>query len=88
MQPINLRKNNFDGSGNYCDPVTGECYSDLQKENQVATKIDPVCKMEVEVETAKFISEYRGEKYYFCAAGCQQEFEENPANFVRETVHE
>ncbi len=54
----------------------------------MTTKIDPVCKMDVEVETAKYISEYKGETYYFCSAGCQREFEENPANYVHDTVNE
>jgi len=88
MQIINLKKLGIENSGNYCDPITGECYSDIHKENRMATKIDPVCKMDVEVETAKYISEYKGETYYFCSAGCQREFEENPANYVHDTVNE
>ena len=32
--------------------------------------IDPVCKMTVDEKTAKFKSEYKGNKYYFCAPGC------------------
>lgn len=88
MQTINLKKLGIENSGNYCDPVTGECYSDLPMENQMATKVDPVCKMDVEVETAKYVSEYKGEKYYFCSAGCQKEFEENPPRFINETAHE
>jgi len=54
----------------------------------MTTKIDPVCKMEVETETAKFTSEYEGEKYYFCSAGCQREFEENPAQFLPASAHD
>ncbi len=52
------------------------------------TKIDSVCKMEVEVDTAQYISEYKGEKYYFCSAGCQKEFEENPTEYIHEPSHE
>ena len=48
----------------------------------MTTRIDPVCKMEVEVETAQYSTEYNGEKYVFCSPGCLQEFEENPAHFV------
>jgi len=50
----------------------------------MTTKIDPVCQMEVEVEGAKYVSELKGEKYYFCSAGCQHEFEENPSQYVHE----
>lgn len=88
MKNINLIKLGIGNSGNYCDPFTGECYSNTQTENQMATKIDPICKMEVEVDTAQYISEYKGEKYYFCSAGCQKEFEENPANYILGTPQE
>jgi len=88
MQTIDLKKLGLQNSGNYCDPFTGECYSDLDQETQMTTKIDPVCKMEVETETAKFTSEYEGEKYYFCSAGCQREFEENPAQFLQASAHD
>ncbi len=46
------------------------------------TAIDPVCKMTVEKEHADAVSEYRGEKYYFCARHCKKEFDKNPAAFV------
>ena len=44
--------------------------------------IDPVCKMEVEIETAEFTSEYRGEIYYFCAPGCKKSFEKDPEKYL------
>lgn len=44
--------------------------------------IDPVCDMEVEVATAKWITEHDGETYYFCAPGCKAAFEKTPAEFV------
>ena len=34
--------------------------------------IDPVCKMEVQETKAAATSEYKGKKYYFCAAGCRR----------------
>lgn len=43
--------------------------------------IDPICKMEVDEATAKFVSEYKGKKYYFCAPGCKAEFEANPGKY-------
>jgi len=46
--------------------------------------IDPVCKMEVNEETAKFKSEYKGKIYYFCAPGCKNAFEENPEKYLNE----
>lgn len=78
----------FPNSGNYCDPVTGECYSNFEKETNMTTRIDPVCKMEVDVETAEFITDYAGEKYYFCSPGCQHEFEKNPDQYLQDASHE
>lgn len=84
--PLNMP--GFQNSGNYCDPVTGECYGGVKMENVTTIKIDPVCQMEVEVESAVYVSDYADEKYYFCSAGCQREFEENPSRYLRDMPHE
>ncbi len=47
--------------------------------------MDPVCKMEVEPETAAAEAEYKGETYYFCAPGCKVAFERNPERYLKET---
>ena len=44
--------------------------------------IDPVCDMEVDTETAQFISEYQGETYYFCSPGCKRDFDSNPRQYL------
>ncbi|MEJ2633959.1 MAG: heavy metal translocating P-type ATPase [Calditrichia bacterium] len=44
--------------------------------------IDPVCGMEVEPSTAAGFSEYKGEKYYFCAPGCKKRFDGEPERFL------
>ncbi|MGC9445182.1 MAG: YHS domain-containing protein [Candidatus Methanospirareceae archaeon] len=44
--------------------------------------IDPVCKMEVDVRTAKFKTTYKGTTYYFCAPGCKKAFEANPEQYL------
>lgn len=44
--------------------------------------IDPVCKMEVEQESAPAKSEYKGTTYYFCAPGCKKAFEEDPEKYL------
>lgn len=46
--------------------------------------IDPICKMDVDEKTAKWVSEYKGKKYYFCAPGCKKTFEENPEKYAEE----
>jgi len=44
--------------------------------------IDPICKMEVDEKNAKFTSEHKGKKYYFCAPGCKKTFDEKPEKYV------
>ncbi len=49
------------------------------------THIDPVCGMEVDAEEAmalRYISEYKGKNYYFCADSCKQSFDKNPEKFI------
>ena len=43
---------------------------------------DPVCGMNVETATAKFVSEQGGKKYYFCSRGCVEKFEADPAKYL------
>jgi len=47
--------------------------------------VDPVCKMEVNEETAAAKSEYKGQTYYFCAPGCKREFDEHPEKYLGES---
>ena len=44
--------------------------------------IDPVCRMTVEIASARWSSDFAEVTYYFCSAGCQQSFEMAPAEFV------
>ena len=44
--------------------------------------IDPICKMDVEPETAQWSSEYEGKLYYFCAPGCKSMFDQNPGKWA------
>jgi xanthine dehydrogenase accessory factor len=46
------------------------------------TAIDPVCHMEVEVATARWITEHAGVTHYFCAPGCKTAFEKDPGVFL------
>jgi P-type Cu+ transporter len=43
---------------------------------------DPVCGMQVNIDTAPAQTEYDGEIYYFCSQGCKQAFEENPEQYM------
>jgi YHS domain-containing protein len=44
--------------------------------------IDPICKMNVSEEKAKYTAVWSGKKYYFCSAACKQEFEKNPTKYA------
>lgn len=48
--------------------------------------IDPVCGMTVDIASAKYMSEYQGEFYYFCAPGCKASFDKNPEKYVEVTA--
>ncbi len=51
--------------------------------NEVKTTVavDPICKMDVEIETAELVSEYKGKMYYFCNPYCKTTFDENPEQY-------
>ncbi|MFX1521588.1 MAG: YHS domain-containing protein [Promethearchaeota archaeon] len=46
---------------------------------------DVVCGMDVDEKEATkkgLVTEYKGEKYYFCAPGCKRHFEKDPEKFL------
>jgi YHS domain-containing protein len=51
-------------------------------ESGAGSSKDPVCGMTVAEAKAAGTSEYGGETYYFCAAGCRESFEKDPEKFV------
>ena len=38
--------------------------------------------MDVDETTAKYISEYKEKKYFFCATGCKAMFDRDPEKFA------
>jgi len=54
------------------------------KAGGVTMAVDPVCKMDVDEKKAAATSEYKGKKYYFCAAGCKKAFDSNPEKYLAE----
>jgi xanthine dehydrogenase accessory factor len=46
------------------------------------TALDPVCRMEVEIATAKHHAEVDGTSYYFCCAQCHSSFVKEPARYL------
>ncbi len=48
-----------------------------------AVAIDPVCGMNVPIETARHRFAYRGQDYFFCGARCRERFEADPEKFLK-----
>ena len=43
---------------------------------------DPICGMAVDIGKARHKSEFRGNVFYFCGAGCKQKFDKQPEQYV------
>ena len=58
---------------------------EAKKKDQLVTKrwlSTRSAEMTVDEKTAKFTSEYKGKKYYFCAPGCKKKFDADPAKYA------
>jgi xanthine dehydrogenase accessory factor len=51
--------------------------------------LDPICGMTVTISGAKYVSEYQGQFYYFCGAGCKASFDKAPEDYlsIKDTHH-
>lgn len=43
---------------------------------------DPVCGMNVNLETTKYKSTYKGKVYVFCSEECKKTFDKNPFQYA------
>jgi len=57
------------------------CQSPVATETVHKAVRDPVCGMSVHADS-EYQSEYRGQIYYFCSAGCREKFLKSPADYV------
>ncbi len=74
VPPVKQIENLTAGSGE------GAPGGEIMPEKKIA--IDPVCKMEVAVDKAEYLSDYKGKRYYFCGRGCKAAFDEDPEKFL------
>jgi xanthine dehydrogenase accessory factor len=44
--------------------------------------IDPICEMTVTIAGARHTSDYGGQTWYFCCAGCKRKFDADPAQYA------
>jgi len=68
------------------EPAGIKADKNLGDDQRQVEVIDPVCGMSVEPSTANCVSEYRGEKYYFCCSGCKEAFDAHPENYLAATT--
>lgn len=45
--------------------------------------VDPICRMNVAENDAKYTSTYEGKNFYFCSAACKQQFDKNPQKYAK-----
>ncbi len=50
----------------------------------MATAVDVVCQMTVDIEEDTVHADYEGTRYYFCCSGCAKTFANNPAQYVNQ----
>ncbi len=74
---VELRRRHQLSLVNLQAPLTND-----QTPAEVAEAIDPVCHMTVNMATAHYATEYAGQTYYFCSAGCQRSFEKEPNRYL------
>ena len=48
--------------------------------------IDLVCGMQVDEKKAAATSDYKGQKYYFCAVGCKKAFDQEPEKYLGRVI--
>ncbi len=44
---------------------------------------DPVCNMEIDMNSAVAQEEYQGTSWYFCSESCHSKFQADPAQYVK-----
>jgi P-type Cu+ transporter len=93
MNPNGASKGSGCSSGTAAEPSakTGCCgghdhhdHDDHQTATDAKVR-DPVCGMSVDPATSRHRSDYRGETYHFCSAGCRTKFATDPTQYLDQT---
>ncbi|MBD3336112.1 MAG: YHS domain-containing protein [Candidatus Eisenbacteria bacterium] len=59
-----------------------------ETQEAMAAAIDPVCSMKVDTTGTPLKVEHAGHTYYFCSEYCQEQFAENPAEYLKAAQEE
>ncbi|MGO4808297.1 XdhC family protein [Cupriavidus sp. 2MCAB6] len=63
-------------------PVVRPCESMASVEPMPVRYVNPVCGMEIDIASAKYVVDYGGQRLYFCCDGCKVEFEREPGKYL------
>ena len=55
---------------------------DYSTDDKPVRTVDPVCGMTIDEDKAAAKIGYAGDMFYFCSKHCEEEFRENPAEFI------
>jgi xanthine dehydrogenase accessory factor len=58
----------------------------IRYETPSGQALDLICHMSVDIATAKHMSEYKSQLYYFCCAGCKTIFDKDPVAYVENSA--
>ena len=62
-------------------------HSHHQPNEEPDMAVDPVCQMQVDPATAAAMRNHDGRNYFFCAVGCAEAFEAEPAKYLEPSGH-
>ena len=54
--------------------------------NSTTAVKDPVCGMDVEMDSAAGHTEHKGQTYYFCGLSCKKKFDASPEQYTGKTA--
>jgi xanthine dehydrogenase accessory factor len=79
---VNVKADRLDAAGAERPASRDTSTPTRSRDSSATTAVDPVCHMDVEVETARHSAEVGGVVYYFCCAGCRMQFVKDPSAFL------
>ena len=86
-----LASNNFIKASDLLREVLIKRYEDTGLADELLLKMtdlvplvhDPVCNMRLSPKTASYAKKHKGQRYYFCAKGCLDQFVKGPDKYVK-----
>lgn len=83
---IKDRRAGVDATLSLNDTAAGSCCGKPVESEALVNSVDPICGMQVQIDSAEYKTEYKGVMYYFCCGGCLHKFESAPETYSVETA--